>query len=171
MAAPKGNNFAKGCETSGRPTSYKPEYAEQARKYCLLGTTDKQLAGLFEVSVDTINEWKNVHEEFSASIKKGKDQADAEVANRLYHRAMGFEHDDVDIKVVAGEIVQTPIRKIYAPDPTAAIFWLKNRQRANWRDKQDVEHSGSISNQSEEQIKARIAELEAKRAKKTKESK
>lgn len=142
MPAPKGNKFAQGCDTSGRPTKYKPEYADQARKYCLLGATDKQLADFFEVAVDTIHEWKSVYEEFSDSIKKGKDQADANVAERLYNRAMGFEHDDVDIKVVAGEIVQTPIRKIYAPDPTAAIFWLKNRQKANWRDKQDVELAG-----------------------------
>lgn len=170
MAAPKGNKHAVG-NNGGAPTLYKQEYAELARKYCLLGATDKDLAKFFEVHSDTIAEWKVVHLEFSESIKKGKDQADANVADRLYQRAMGYEHDEVDIKVVSGEIVQTPIRKIYAPDPTAAIFWLKNRQRANWRDKQDVEHSGSISNQSEEQIKARIAELEAKRAKKAKETK
>ena len=29
----------------------------------------------------------------------------------------------------------------YPPDTTAAIFWLKNRQRATWRDKQDVEQT------------------------------
>ena len=122
----------------GRPSLYKEEYAEQARKYCLLGATDKELAALFEVNEDTIYEWKNVHSEFSDSIKKGKDQADANVADRLYQRAMGYEHDEVDIRVVDHAIVQTPIRKIYAPDPTAAIFWLKNRQVAKWRDKTEV---------------------------------
>lgn len=142
MAAAKGNKHAAGLENSGRPTLYKSEYAEQARKYCLLGATDKELATLFEVHLDTISEWKKVHEEFSESIKKGKDQADANVADRLYQRAMGYEHDEVDIKVVAGEIVKTPIRKIYAPDPTAAIFWLKNRQVTKWRDKQETELTG-----------------------------
>lgn len=153
----------------GRPTLYKDEYPELARKYCLLGATDKDLADFFEVNPDTIYEWKNVHPDFSEAIKKGKSQADANVADRLYQRAMGYEHDEVDIKAVAGVIVQTPIKKIYPPDPTAAIFWLKNRQRSRWRDKQEVEHSGVISNQSSEQIQARIAELEAKRAKKIKE--
>lgn len=129
-----------------RPTKYKPEYAEQARKLCLLGSTDKELADFFEVSEDSIHEWKKVHAEFSESIKRGKEQADADVADRLYQRAMGFEHPEVDLRVVAGEIVQTPITKIYAPDPTAAIFWLKNRQRAKWRDKieQDTNLSGGI---------------------------
>ncbi|UEP32323.1 terminase [Burkholderia sp. B21-007] len=128
----------------GRPSKYKPEYADQARKLCLLGATDKELADFFEVVEDTINEWKRTHPEFSVSIKKGKDQADAEVADRLYQRALGFEHPEVDIRVVAGDIVQTPVTKIYAPDPTAAIFWLKNRQKEKWRDRIEQNHSGEI---------------------------
>lgn len=43
---------------AGRPTLYREEYAEQARKLCLLGTTDAELADFFNVAVDTINEWK-----------------------------------------------------------------------------------------------------------------
>ena len=35
--------------------------------------------------------------------------------------------------------------KEVAPDTTAAIFWLKNRKPAQWRDKQQVEHSGSMN--------------------------
>lgn len=128
-----------------RPTKYKPEYADQARKLCLLGATDKELADFFEVCEDTINEWKNVHAEFSASVKKGKLQADAEVADRLYNRALGYEHDDVHPSAYQGEVTLTPIRKIYAPDPTAAIFWLKNRQPKQWRDKQEIEHGGKVS--------------------------
>lgn len=33
---------------AGRPTKYKPEYAEQASKLCALGATDAQLADFFE---------------------------------------------------------------------------------------------------------------------------
>jgi hypothetical protein len=143
MPAPKKKEVvAKAKKPVGRPSLYKPEYPERARKLCLLGAADKELADFFEVSVDTINEWKNVHPEFSASIKEGKDQADASVADRLYQRAMGFEHPDIDIRVVNGEIVETPIRKVYPPDTAAAIFWLKNRQRRNWRDKIEQEVSG-----------------------------
>lgn len=128
----------------GRPSDYKPEYAEQARKLCLLGSTDAELGDFFDVSEQTINAWKTAFPEFLESIKKGKAQADANVADRLYQRAMGFEHPEVDIRVIDHQVVQTPITKIYAPDPTAAIFWLKNRQRAKWRDKVDTEHSGTV---------------------------
>ncbi|WP_250519489.1 terminase [Caballeronia sp. NCTM1] len=126
-----------------RPSNYKAEYAEQARKLCLLGATDKELADFFEVSEQTINAWKNAHKEFLESIKRGKMQADSDVADRLYQRAMGYEHPEIDLRVVGGEIVETPITKIYAPDTTAAIFWLKNRQRGKWRDKVDQEITGA----------------------------
>ncbi|MES1763769.1 hypothetical protein ACKWMU_12765, partial [Escherichia coli] len=54
-----------------RPTKYQEAYAEQARKLCLLGYTDAELADFFEVSESTINKWKLDYPEFSESIKKG----------------------------------------------------------------------------------------------------
>jgi hypothetical protein len=36
--------------------------------------------------------------------------------------------------VVDGMIVDHPVRKVYPPDITAAIFWLKNRDPRKWRD-------------------------------------
>ena len=126
----------------GRPSKYKPDYAEQAIKLCMLGMTDAEMASFFEVSESTLNLWKEVHPEFSESIKKGKAAADADVASRLYHRAMGYDHPEDDIRVVSGEIVITPTIKHYPPDTTAGIFWLKNRQRDKWRDKVETEVTG-----------------------------
>jgi hypothetical protein len=124
-----------------RPTKYKAEYAGQAAKLCLLGATDAQLADFFEVSVSTINLWKVQHPEFSEAIKVPKDMADERVEQSLFRRAMGYEHDEIDIRVVDKEVIQTPIRKYYPPDSTAMIFWLKNRKAAEWREK--VEHTGA----------------------------
>lgn len=125
---------------AGRPTSYKPEYNQQAYKLCLLGHTDAELAAFFEVAESTINLWKLEHPEFSESIKKGKDNADADVAEKLYHRATGYSHPDVDIKMYEGQIIETPLVKHYPPDTAAAIIWLKNRQKAKWRDRFEQEH-------------------------------
>lgn len=144
---------------AGRPTDYRDEYNLQSEKLCKLGSTDKELADFFEIAESTLNEWKLKYPEFSESIKKGKELADANVAERLYQRAIGFEHDSEEIKVIPGvrgkvkqneddpesededhpNIVRVPIRKIYPPDTVAAIFWLKNRQRDKWRDKQEVD--------------------------------
>src|SRR5690606_12689348 len=84
------------------------------------------------------------HPEFLESLTRGKAQADARVAEALFHRAIGYSHPDVHVSNFQGQVTLTPLTKHYPPDTTAAIFWLKNRSRENWRDKQDVEHSGEV---------------------------
>jgi transcriptional regulator with XRE-family HTH domain len=125
----------------GRPTKYKDDYAEQAYKLCLLGSTDKDMADFFDVSESTLNLWKLEQKEFSESIKRGKSFADANVADRLYQRATGYEHQDTEFASYQGEITdEKQYIKHYPPDTAAAIFWLKNRQKDKWRDKleQDI---------------------------------
>ena len=148
----------------GRPTLYRDEYAEQARKLCLLGATDKELADFFSVAIDTINEWKNVHSEFSASIKEGKDLADATVADRLFKRATGYQHHAVKIFNDQGAPMVVGYTEHYPPDTTAAIFWLKNRQRDKWRDKQDVEQTVTATVQADVTHSASKEAMDALRA-------
>lgn len=141
----------------GRPTKYNPEYHPiQVMKYCLAGLIDTQIAQLFEISVSTLNEWKKEYPEFSESIKKGKDEADCNVASMLYKKAVGFkEKRQVPFKVkktmngVGSEekIEIVEVEDYYPPETSAQIFWLKNRQPQTWRDKQNVEieETGSIN--------------------------
>lgn len=128
---------------AGRPTDYKPEYAKQAEKLCRLAATDIEIADFFGVDVRTIYRWKEAHEEFCQSLKTGKEIADERVERSLFARATGYEHDEVDIRVINGEVVQTPIRKYYPPDTTAGIFWLKNRRKDQWREIKAVELTGA----------------------------
>jgi len=109
------------------------------------------LGVFFEVDESTINRWKNEFPEFCVSIKKGKYIADATVASKLYHRATGYQHPDVDIKMYEGQIIETPLVKYYPPDTTSAIFWLKNRQPKKWRDKSEVENTLKIGKHLEDE--------------------
>lgn len=138
VAAPKGNKYAKGAKGGARPPQYKKEYAQIALKLCLMGATDIDLGEAFDVTEMTINNWKKKYKDFSLALKQGKALADAQVAGSLYHRATGYSHPDVDIKVIGRKIVKTQLVKHYPPDTAAMIFWLKNRQKDKWRDK--VEH-------------------------------
>lgn len=131
----------------GRPTSYKPEYANIARSMCMMGATNADLADAFDVTISTVYLWQATHQEFSDAIKAGKDLVDDFVERSLYLQAVGYAHDDVDIRTISvgegqSEIVMTPIRKQIPPNPTAAIFWLKNRRPDRWRDIKAVELSG-----------------------------
>lgn len=151
MASRKKRGPKPGAENAGRPTAYKPEYDDIAHSMALLGATDAQLAGAFGVTEQTINNWKLAHPNFFESLKRGKDEADARVAKSLFERALGYSHPAVKIITVprgsnqGSDIEEVPYTEHYPPDTTAAIFWLKNRQRDQWRDKQEVEHSGVVS--------------------------
>jgi hypothetical protein len=128
---------------SGRPSSYRPEYNEQARKLCLLGLTDVEMADVFNVSEKTFNTWKKAYPEFLQSIKRGKDLADADIAASLYERAKGYSHEDLHFSAYEGCVTATPYTKHYPPDTAAAFIWLKNRQGARWKDKSEVAVDGA----------------------------
>jgi hypothetical protein len=142
-----------------RPTDYRDEFAEQARKLAALGATDIEVADFFEVDVRTVYRWKHSQPEFCQALNAGKDKADERVVNSLYQKAIGYEQDAVKIFMPAGaeEPVYAPFREKIAPDTTAAIFWLKNRNPAEWRDKQEVSHTGSLEITSKEQRDAAVA--------------
>jgi hypothetical protein len=126
----------------GRPTKLKPEFIEQARKLAALGATDREAAEFFEVSESTLYLWKHTSEEFSEALKVGKETADQRVEQSLYRRALGYSHDAVKIMTVDGKVEEVPYTEQYAPDTTAAIFWLKNRRPDKWRDVKAQELSG-----------------------------
>lgn len=128
----------------GRPTLYRDEYPEQAYKLCLLmGATDADMADFFEVSQSTLNLWKIEHPKFSESIKKGKATADMHLASKLFNKAEGAEWEEeqaikVKISQYEEKIEVVKIKRAAPPDTTALIFWLKNRQPKQWRDRQEV---------------------------------
>lgn len=120
---------------AGRPTSYKPEYAEQAEKLCMLGATDMQMADFFDVAESTLHLWKHTHPEFSEAIKVAKDVADKNVERSLYRKAVGYEFESEKVFCSEGVVTRVPIRELVPPSDTAMIFWLKNRKSQDWRDR------------------------------------
>lgn len=138
-------------KTPGRPTAYDKRFNRIARAFAMLGATDAQLADALGVTVTTLTNWKAQHPAFLAALKSGKDVADSKVVASLYERAVGYQHKAVKIVTVSqganqGSVIeQVPYVERYPPDATSAIFWLKNRRPKEWRDKQEVEHSGTVS--------------------------
>jgi hypothetical protein len=122
----------------GRPSKYRDAFARKMGVAARLGATDEQIAEILGVSVDSITRWKQKHPEFCGALKAGKDEADNRVEMSLFQRATGYSHPDVHVSNYQGNITLTPITKHYAPDTTAAIFWLKNRRPQEWRDRQEL---------------------------------
>jgi hypothetical protein len=138
----------KGKKRRGKATLFKPEYTEQVEELCRQGSTDRDLALFFKVSINTIDNWKKRNPDFFLALLKGKQEADANVAEALYGNAIGSEYyeehavklkrkifDDTGKVIRTEEHVQViPLKKHSKPDTTAQIFHLKNRRPDLWRD-------------------------------------
>ena len=101
----------------GRPTVWNDDYIKIATTAAAFGATHEQIAAHIGVHLNTFKKWMKEKEELMSSVKKAKDEADLKVVESLYKRATSGE-------------------------TTACIFWLKNRQKDQWRDKQEREHTG-----------------------------
>lgn len=153
---------------AGRPSEYRREFAEQARKACLLwGATDEEIADFFGVSAQTIYTWRKTHPEFEAAVRRGKAQADAEVVDRLYQRALGYRHLAFKFFNVEGKIVKKRYVEHFPPDTMACMYWLNNRQRTDgkWQHRAKIEHTGKgggpieFRDLTEQEIDQRLKEL------------
>lgn len=105
----------------GRPSKYDPAFCETAEETLAQGFSEAVLAGELGVCLDTITEWKNVHEDFSASVKRGRAKGAKVWETRLANLASTGEGN-----------------------ATGIIFGLKNRVPDLWRDKTETEHSGGV---------------------------
>lgn len=144
----------------GRPSSFKPEYIEQAQKLCALGATDEEMAGFFEVAVSTFYLWKNQHPEFSEALKSAKAAADDRVERSLYNRAVGYTFDSEKVFQFQGQVVRAPVKEHVPPDTTAAIFWLKNRRSKEWRDvrQHEIGEPGDFERMTDEELMKALSE-------------
>ena len=90
--------------------------------------------------------------------------------------ACGYSHPAVKIFMPSGasEPVYVPYTQHYPPDTKAALRWLMNRQPALWRNRQEVNVTGSLEHRLSqmtpeerardafefaERVRARLAEL------------
>lgn len=158
MPAPEGNNYAEGND-GGRPAKYDPSFAKQAQKLCALGATDIELADFFEINVRTLYRWRSEHEEFCQAVVAGKDGADDRVERAFYNRAVGYTFESEKVFQHQGQIVRAPTQEHVPPDSGAALNWLKNRRPDRWRDKQVVEHEGSMELNADAALAELLTEL------------
>ena len=128
--------------TLGRPSLYKPEYAEQAHAHCLLGATNAGLADAFEVAPRTVDNWIANIPEFAKAVRDGRTVADARVARSLYERAVGYQYTVEQTVLHRGEERKLTNTVHYPPDTGACIFWLRNRRRDVWGDRRPANDLG-----------------------------
>lgn len=106
------------------------------------GLTDEQIAHNVGIKRPTLYAWKKDYPDISDALKKGKEVVDRQVENALLKRALGYSYDEVTYE---NGVEVKRVTKEVAPDVGAEAFWLKNRKPLDWRDKQNIEHSGGVN--------------------------
>ena len=126
----------------GRPSKYDTIDMRQVERLAKYGHDDRFMADFFGVTVQTWCNWKKAHPEFFELLKDWKAEADEQVERALFERAIGYtcKETKVFFSPDTGPVEHT-IDKHYPPDPTSIIFWLKNRKRDDWRDRQNIDHT------------------------------
>lgn len=131
---------------------YNPDYHDDwGWSLALKGATDQELAEAFGVSKRTILRWKNEHPSFAEAYQRGKDVADAKVKKALYQRAIGYEviekESTVDVDPKTGESKPVRVKTItkqIAPDTMAIMYWLNNRSKGEFAQRQEVTLGGEV---------------------------
>jgi transposase-like protein len=146
----------------GRPKTYRPEFADRIARLCKIGATESDIAHALGVSVMTLWRWRAQYPEFSEAFKLAKEQMSDRIEASLAHRAVGYTFDSEKIIVAKGEVVRVPIKEHVPPDVQAQQFWLTNRRRGEWRNRQEIEVGapGEFERLSDEELR-RFIEADA----------
>lgn len=104
---------------AGRPSKYDPSYCDLVIKVMGEGLSLTAFAGEIGVARQTIDEWRSVHPEFSVACLKGQ-------AARTRYLEKGMLQTDMP-----------------GPAVNARRFALANAAPEEWREKQQLEHTGA----------------------------
>ncbi|EAE5023171.1 transposase [Listeria monocytogenes] len=125
--------------------------------YARDGLIDDQVAVKIGIARQTLYEWKKKYPVIDDALKRGKEVVDRHVESCLLKNATGYTYtEDVPMRIKEKyyddenrlcekeKVIVVQVTKQKPAETVAQIFWLKNRKPENWRDKQNIEHTGNI---------------------------
>lgn len=115
---------------------------QEIHKWCVEGQTNDVICKKIGISEATWYEYMNQHPSLAELVKLGKSVMDNQVENSLLRSALGFDFEEVKtiIEEDKNGKKKTRVEKVkryQPPNPTAMIFWLKNRKKDEWNDRRE----------------------------------
>lgn len=118
---------------------YNTDFDDRAFRLTCEGFTIGELAKTFGVTSRTIDNWIATHESFKEAVLDGRSVVESRLFNKLYNRAIGYEHEVEEWKSCKIEgLVLKKWTKKYPPDPISGMWLLKNINPKVWRDRHDL---------------------------------
>ena len=126
----------------------KPKYAtdvqprlETIRAWRRCGLTHEEIYANLRIGSSAFYMYKARYQELFDALRVAADDANAQVVNALFKRAVGYEYEEKKtIQEIGSEGKPSGKRieitqKQMPPDVGAIVFYLKNRYGAKWRDR------------------------------------
>lgn len=139
MGAPLGSQNALGNPGGARPSLYNARFVKMVEELCRRGATDGEIAEAIGVTRFTIVNWQARYPDFAEAFKLGREPADERVMRSAFERAVGYTFDSEKIVTVDKRVERVPIREHVPPDPGMIQYWLNNRRKHEWANRQQVE--------------------------------
>jgi hypothetical protein len=110
--------------TAGRPSKYDPSFCDRVIELAATGASKAEIALDLDIAYSTFDVWQNEIPEFSEAVKR---------AERI---SQGWWEKQGRIATFGG---------VDGFNSTSYIFNMKNRFKADWRDKVEQEQSGNVT--------------------------
>ena len=130
------DRVARTPKKQGRPLRYSPKVLETASRLLSEGATLEEVARMVSTNVRNLYVWAARYEDFKQVLKTAGIVADDRVEMSLYQRACGYDvKTEKVLRNSDGSITRVETTEHIPPDVTAQIFWLKNRRRDKWSER------------------------------------
>lgn len=143
----------------GRKSKYTPERVDIIRKAIAEGKTYKDAYTLAGIGKDAFYEWINNKPEFADIVKKAEQEYNEwynttlvqDCKRSLRDLVLGFDYVETKTETAKGKDGKESVTKTtrttkhVAPNPTAIIFALTNRDPENWENRHLQEIDGKIT--------------------------
>ncbi len=129
-----------------------PERINAIKGWAMSGLTKEQIASNIGISTKTLYEWIKKYSNICEALKKSREVADYQTVNSLFQNANGFEYfEEVAIKIKETgfddngrkwekeKVEKVKVKKVKLPETMAQMYWLNNKLKNDWKQRQEVD--------------------------------
>lgn len=122
---------------AGEESLFLPNLEQISKIIALQGATDDEIEIICNVSKGTVKRWRKLYPSFDEAIREGRTACDAEMLWAVFKTGIGFEYSE-EQAVGGREPCVMIVKRKALPSIAAQKYWLKNRQRNYWPDRNEV---------------------------------
>jgi hypothetical protein len=127
---------------SGPKTKYNPLYhPTMIRLAAQLGKVDEEIAKEIGICRKTLYAWKVKYPEVDEALSRGKEIPNKLIEQDAFDCAHGYYYEEELAHFHNGRWHKTIARRYVPKNPTSIIWWQKNRDPENWKERVHVDMS------------------------------